>query len=156
MLRTTLSQPRRCALEGIAMASLARAAACVHDVRGNGFCAIKRAVAGIERESRAKNTCTSSVELTWSRTCERMPVTYAHAHTIRLEYSPLHAHAHMRMRKQFGSSNYRNWQTNHGSRRTTIANYENWHSAFCISTAWKHNYMDMDLAHNTARLVLRA
>jgi hypothetical protein len=54
MLRTTLSQPRRCALESIAMVSLARAAACVHDVRGNAFCAIKRAVAGIERESRGE------------------------------------------------------------------------------------------------------
>ena len=46
--------PRRRALEGIAMVSLARAAACVHDVRGNAFCAIKRAVAGIERESRGE------------------------------------------------------------------------------------------------------
>jgi hypothetical protein len=36
------------------------------------------------------------------------------------------------MRKQFGSSNYRNWQTNHGSKRTIIANYDHWHSAFCI------------------------
>jgi hypothetical protein len=44
---------------------------------------------------------------------------------------PLHAHAYMRMRKQFGSSNYRNWETNHGSRSTTIANYD-WYSAFCI------------------------
>jgi hypothetical protein len=32
-----VAQPCRCALEGIV--SLARAAACVHDVRGNAFCA---------------------------------------------------------------------------------------------------------------------
>jgi hypothetical protein len=55
------------------MVSLARAAACVHDVRGNAFCALNNARLVLNVKAGAKNTCTSSVEFTWSRTCERMP-----------------------------------------------------------------------------------
>ena len=38
--------------------------------------------------------CTSSTELTCSRTCGRMAITYAHAHTIRLRSTPYYTHMH--------------------------------------------------------------